>query len=155
MRIKPRETRKVASVIAAVGAVLAATTIASAGSAGFGGFTIRVGPEGLSPATVRLPPYSTIPSWANDDSVAHTLSFDKGRCEIVIPPGAAGSCPDFRFLLYAGTHRYQLGATGQDGQVIVALLRRTVTMVSARLSVLAGRPVTLKGTVFAQNRTPL
>ncbi len=139
----------------ALAVVLGTATIASAGSSGFGAATVRIGPNGLEPSSLRIAAYHDFTVWQNDDSVAHTLEFEDGRCSLTLAAGGRGSCERVFFLLYAGTYRYRLGE-GLDayGEVVVKPNQRSVTMAASRATVRAGQSVTIGGTVSAGQIAP-
>jgi hypothetical protein len=137
--------------------VLVTANVASAGPVGFGGARIRIAADGVSPRSLRLKALHNIPYWVNDDAVAHTVTFDDGRCLVTIPAGGRSGCEGAGsgFWRYAGTYGYRVSDLVEpEAEIVVLANERRVTMAASRATTRAGQAVTLQGTVFAEAIAP-
>lgn len=118
--------------------------------------TVTIAAEGVSPKSlvIKAANIRFSPVWTNLDTVAHTVTFDDGRCFVTIPAGGRDGCGPSA-LLFAGTFRYVVSnLVDPTGEIVVVPHERRVTMVASRASARSGQAVVLHGTVFVTNIGP-
>jgi hypothetical protein len=117
----------------------------------------------LEPTVLHLRATKAVPTWVNNDSVAHTVTFENGRCTVTVQPGARDGCSD-PFWEFVGTYRYHVSGIEAAGVMRVDPLRRTITIAPAkdglhgRLRAESGRRLGSPGvprvvTIFARKRS--
>jgi len=140
---------------ATVVVALAAVSPASAGNVGFGGAGVLITADGVSPRSLQMKARHVLPFWVNEDVVAHTVTFDDGRCVVTVPPGGRAWCEGAPHGFFAGTFSYRISDVVQPAaEIVVVPNERRVTMEASRTTVRAGQAVVLQGTVFAAAIAP-
>lgn len=135
----------------AVAALVATATAGAAEAIRPGGVEIKIGPGGLSPSASEMRSPSVF-GWVNEDSVAHTVTFD-ARCALTLAPGERAHCRigDSYRVFTVGTYHYQVSGTARpEGEIVVVPNMRRITLAASSTRVRAGRPVTLGGTVVGR-----
>ena len=140
-------------LLAAAVVALVTGSVATAGP-GLGASEITITADGVSPKSlvIRAASFRFFPVWTNLDAVAHTVTFDNGRCVITIAAGGRDWCEGRAadFSTYAGTYRYRVSdLVDPTGDIVVVPHERRVTMVASRAAARSGETVVLRGSVFA------
>jgi hypothetical protein len=101
---------------------------------------------GPSPSKVKMYAFQAL-SFANTDSVSHTVVFANGRCTLTVSPGPPGwdGCKD-NFASFVGTYLYTVDGKF-PGTVVTTPLRRFVTLTARTHSIRGRTRLTLHGRV--------
>jgi hypothetical protein len=108
---------------------------------------VAIGPDGPLPSTLPVTASIGVPSWTNQDSVEHTVTFRNGRCSLTLPPNAQALCGD-SFWRYVGRFPYVVsGVSAPEGLLVVDPAARDLTLRVSSRSVTKGSGVTVSGTL--------
>jgi hypothetical protein len=92
---------------------------------------VEITSTALEPEVLAFHARTAGPSWLNRDGVAHTVSFENGRCSFTIEPGARAACSD-AFWMFVGTYRYRVSGIAPVGVVRVDPARRTISITASK-----------------------
>jgi plastocyanin len=114
-----------AAGVAVLVAAAVAGTVASRGEASLATVTVSLRADGPSPSVARLTAGLAAPSWVNEDSSPHTVSFLNGQCTFLLSPNARQTCTR-AFWRYVG--RYEYSVDGIDAMLDVGAASRKVSL---------------------------
>jgi plastocyanin len=124
-----------------------AVVLLGTGGAAAADRAVTITAAGFVPADVTIAAGDTV-TWRNGDTAAHQVVFDRAPCNLMIQPGASGSCT-FRA---GGKFNYRDPSRrgGFRGTVTVTGARTSVTLQSSRRTVVYGGAATLSGVASSQ-----
>jgi hypothetical protein len=135
----------------AVGAllgVLAILALPASGSALLMPIPIFLTANGPSPAVATIPA-GLWPTWVNQDTVTHTVTFANG-CSIQVAPGDSKRCPNG---FSVGQYPYTVDGTAQ-ASIVVTPMGRTVTLEARRHAIARGSELLLRGKLAIAQLSP-
>jgi hypothetical protein len=119
---------------------------------------VTITSSGFAPHVLRFDAADVVPSWQNNDSSAHVLTFSGSgkRCAVTIPAGGQVEGPCGSYSQCAKQLTYTVDAfPGTTGTVVITPESRAITLQASSRAIRKGAAVDLSGLVsYAQPSPP-